>query len=148
VSVRRRNTPSAVPRRDLAALLAPLMRSLLAAEREVAERHGLTMWGYAALHGLADQPVRTQTVLATSLGIDKTRLIPILDDLQERDLIRREPDPDDRRVHVLSLTPKGRRLFVAAQKDVHAREDQLLVGLDPKQQAALRAALETWGAAR
>lgn len=127
-------------------MLGPLLRSLLAAEREIAERHGLSMWGYAALHGLADQPVRTQTVLASSLGIDKTRLIPVLDDLQDRGLIHREPDPDDRRAHVLSLTPKGRRLFVAAQKDVHTREDELLGALDMTQQAALREALEVLAA--
>ncbi len=91
---------------------------------------------------MADQPVRTQTVLASSLGIDKTRLIPVLDDLQERDLIRREPDPEDRRAHVLSLTATGRRRFRRAQTEVHAHEDHLLRALDAEQQAALRAARE------
>src|SRR3954452_18725289 len=97
------------PRRDLAATMAPLWRALLAGEREVAAGHGLSMWAYAALHRLAGAPVRGQVVLAGDLGLDKTRLIPVLDDLQERGLIRREPDPDDRRARILSLTPAGRR---------------------------------------
>jgi DNA-binding MarR family transcriptional regulator len=132
-------------RTDLAATLAPLWRALLSAERQVAADHGLTMWAYAALHRLAQAgaPVRGQAVLAADLGLDKTRLIPVLDDLQERGLIRREPDPGDRRARLLSLTPQGRRLFARAQRKLHVYEDQLLAGLDGADRSRFLRALAT-----
>jgi DNA-binding MarR family transcriptional regulator len=117
-------------RRDLAATMAPLWRSLLATERAVAAEYDLTMWAYATLHQLASEPVRSQAALAAGLGLDKTRMIPVLDGLQARLLIRRVPDADDRRVRVLSLTPKGRKLFERVQREIHQQEDVLLDQLD------------------
>ncbi|MDN3359383.1 MarR family transcriptional regulator [Actinomadura sp. DC4] len=48
------------------------------------------------LGALRDRPTRTQAALAAAINADKTRLIPVLDDLQRRGLIEREPDPADR----------------------------------------------------
>src|SRR5688500_7170707 len=107
-------------RADLAASLAPLWRALLAMEREVTDRHGMAVWAYAALHHLNDAPVRPQAALAASLGLAKTRIIPVLDVLQDHAFIRREPDQDDRRIHVLTITAEGRRRFRAVQRDIHA----------------------------
>jgi DNA-binding MarR family transcriptional regulator len=55
------------------------------------------MWGYVVLTVLAEQPVRTQAALAQSIGADKSRIIGVLDELQERGLIQRRADPADRR---------------------------------------------------
>ena len=68
-------------RPDLAALTAPLLRALLADERPILERHGVSMWAYIVLNRLADEPVRGQSVLADAIGADKTRIIDTLDDL-------------------------------------------------------------------
>nr|BFE69039.1 hypothetical protein GCM10020092_023400 [Actinoplanes digitatis] len=92
-------------RPDLAAMAARLARSLVAAERPVLAAHDVSMWGYVVLGALADEPMRTQAALARAIGADKTRIIGTLDELQERALIEREPDPDDRRVRLLRLTP-------------------------------------------
>jgi DNA-binding MarR family transcriptional regulator len=139
----RRAAAENVERRDLAATMAPLWRSLLAMERSVAANHALTMWAYATMHQLAGEPVRSQSVLAAGLGLDKTRVIPVLDDLQERRLIRRQPDPADRRVRLLSLTPKGRELFARVQREIHQHEDRLLDQLDAAERAAFISALRT-----
>lgn len=130
-------------RRDLAAQLGPVLRTLLATEREVATKHRLAMWAYAALHELAAGPIRGQSELALRLQFDKSRLIPLLDDLQERELISRAPDPDDRRVHLLDLTPAGRRLFTEAQQEIRRREDELLASVDERQRVAFTRALAT-----
>lgn len=116
-------------RADLAAMLAPLVRALVAAERPILDEHGLTMWGYSVLLALAEQPTRTQAALAESIGADKTRIIGVLDDLQRRGLIQREPDPGDRRARVLSLTEDGRRVREAAQTDIRRMEEALLARL-------------------
>lgn len=113
-------------RPDLAAMIVPLGRALVAAELPVLDRHELSMWGYAVLLGLDAEPVYTQAALAKAIGADKTRIIGVLDELQRRGLISREPDPADRRVNLVSLTEAGRALRDRAQRDIQDREDRLL----------------------
>ena len=135
------------PRADLAAMLMPLSRALAAAELPVLTSHGLTMWGYIVLSALdGDQPTRTQAALAASIGADKTRIIAVLDDLQERGLIQREPDPADRRVHLLSLTRAGRQARTSAQAGIRSREERLLARLPARDRAAFLRALQTLAA--
>jgi DNA-binding MarR family transcriptional regulator len=116
-------------RPDLAAMLAPLVRSLIAAEHPVLARHGVSMWGYSVLTALDDSPIRTQAALAEAIGADKTRIIAYLDELQDRCLITREPDPDDRRVRLLTITDAGRRLRRSVRTEIQARENRLLAKL-------------------
>jgi DNA-binding MarR family transcriptional regulator len=116
-------------RPDLAALVAPLSRALVAAERPALDAHGLTMWAYIVLSRLEGTTVRTQLALAAAIGADKTRLIPTLDDLQRRGLIERTPDPEDRRRRLLSISPAGSELRARAQAAIRAHEERLLAQL-------------------
>jgi DNA-binding MarR family transcriptional regulator len=113
-------------RPDLAAMMAPLLREMIAAEGPVLEAHGLPMWAYVVLSALDRSPVRSQAALAEAIGADKTRIIPTLDDLQDRGYIERRPDPDDRRVRLLALTDAGRAAKDAAQEDIQRGEERWL----------------------
>lgn len=110
-------------------MIVPLGRALMAAEQPVLAAHGLTMWAYVVLLRLDEGPARGQGVLAQEIGADKTRIIAVLDDLQERGLIERRPDPADRRARLLALTTEGRHLRDAAQAEIQAQEDRLLAKL-------------------
>ncbi|MFE5285699.1 MarR family winged helix-turn-helix transcriptional regulator [Nocardia sp. NPDC056611] len=133
-------------RPDLAAMIVPLGRALMAAEQPVLAGHGLTMWAYVVLLHLDEGPARGQGVLAQEIGADKTRIIAVLDDLQERGLIERRPDPADRRARLLALTPEGRRLRDAAQTEIQAREDRLLAKLPAADRRGFLNALTTLAA--
>ncbi|MEU9110358.1 MarR family transcriptional regulator [Streptomyces sp. NPDC048483] len=113
-------------RPDLAAMIVPLGRALMAAEQPILDAHGLAMWAYSVLLRLGETPIRSQAALAEAIGADKTRIIAVLDDLDARGLIDRRPDPGDRRVRLLSLTPEGRRLRDAVQADIQRGEEELL----------------------
>jgi DNA-binding MarR family transcriptional regulator len=113
-------------RPDLAAMLAPLVRALMAAEQPVLEAHGLTMWGYVVLVALDRSSMRTQAALAEAIGADKTRIIRTLDELQGRGHIERHPDPEDRRVRLLAITDSGRVVMAAAQADIQKGEERWL----------------------
>jgi DNA-binding MarR family transcriptional regulator len=116
-------------RPDLAAMAVRLARALVEAERPVLAAHAVSMWGYVVLSALADEPMRTQAALARAIGADKTRIIADLDELQARGLIEREPDPQDRRVRLLRLTPAGRRLHAEVRAAIRAGEERLLAEL-------------------
>lgn len=135
-----------VARRDLAAMVVPLGRALVAAELPVLRRHGVSMWGYVVLNALGEEPLRTQAALAQSIGADKTRIIDVLDDLQRQELILREPDPADRRARLLSLTPEGRQMRESIRTAIQEREEQLLAGLPAVDRQGFLRALETLSA--
>jgi DNA-binding MarR family transcriptional regulator len=116
-------------RRDLAAMFAPLTRALIAREEPVLAAHDISMWGYIVLTALVEQPVRTQAALAQAINADKSRIISVLDELQERGLIHRQPDEADRRVHLLSLTAAGDRLRRSVEDAIRSQEDQVLAVL-------------------
>jgi DNA-binding MarR family transcriptional regulator len=100
------------------------------------------MWAYIVLSRLSDEPRRGQAALAAEIGADKTRLIDVLDDLQERGLIRRDPDPGDRRARLLSLTAKGRRLRERVRRAIRAEEERVLAALPAPERAAFLRALQ------
>lgn len=127
-------------------MIVPLGRALMAAEQPVLTAHGLTMWAYVVLLHLDEGPARGQGVLAQEIGADKTRIIAVLDDLQERGLIERRPDPADRRARLLALTPEGRTLRDTAQAAIQAQEDQLLNKLPAAERRAFLSALTTLAA--
>ena len=128
-------------RRDLAAMLQPVVRALIEAELPVLAAHGITMWGYVVLNALRDAPQSTQAALADKIGADKTRIIATLNDLQAAGLIKREPDPADRRARLLSITPAGNRVRRRVQGDIQRNEERVLAELPPADRRAfLRAA--------
>ena len=131
------------PRRpDLAAMLAPLIREMVAAEEPVLQAHGLTMWGYVVLLALDRSSMRTQAALASAIGADKTRIIATLDDLQDDGYIERRPDPADRRVRLLAITDAGRRVKDAVQDEIQRGEERWLGELDADERRTFLRVLE------
>ena len=122
-------------------MVGRLGRRLIAVEEPILARHEISMWAYVVLSSLREGPTRTQAALAAAINADKTRLIPVLDDLQRRGLIERAPDPADRRVRLLSLTAAGRNRQRAVQAEIRASEDVLLAGLPEDERAGFLAAL-------
>jgi len=107
-------------------MFAPLTRALITREEPVLQAHDISMWGYIVLTALVEQPVRTQAALAQAIHADKSRIIGVLDELQERGLIHRQPDEADRRVHLLSLTAAGDRLRRSVEAGIRQEEEEVL----------------------
>lgn len=128
--------------RDLGALLQDLLRVVVDEETPILAARGLQMWDYVVLVGLAEGAAPTQAQLATTVRRDKTRIIPILDRLQEGGLVDRTPDPADRRNRVVTLTPAGRERLAECRAAIAAMEDGLLARLEPAERTVLRGALE------
>ena len=129
-------------RHDLGATLVRLARAVVAAEQPVLAELGVEMWDYVVLVALRDGPVHSQARLAAATGRDTTRLIPILDRLEQRALLRRTPDPADRRNRVVELTGSGAELVASCQAEIRRMEARLLADLPEDERVTLIAALE------
>jgi DNA-binding PadR family transcriptional regulator len=70
-------------------------------------------------------------------GVDRSMLVGLLDQLEERGMIERRRDPNDRRRQMVKLVPAGRRQLAEFRKIVEKIEDDFLAPLDEEERAAL-----------
>lgn len=61
----------------------------------------------AVLRAIDNPQPLAQGEIARRMGIDRTTMVALIDDLQERGLVQRRQDPDDRRKNVVELTDAG-----------------------------------------
>jgi DNA-binding MarR family transcriptional regulator len=73
---------------------------------------GLPFSRLRALKRIGKTPL-TMRALAESLSTDAPAATVIVNDLEERGFVRREPNPDDKRAKTVSLTPEGKRVLQA-----------------------------------
>ena len=107
-------------------------------------RYGLT-WGehlvLAALRRVGPPFRMTPTKLFSALLLSSGAMTNRLDRLEEMGLVRRLPDPSDRRGRLVELTPKGRRVVNKAVVDHIADEERLIAPLSRTQRQQLAALL-------
>lgn len=77
---------------------------------ESLKEHALRLPHFAVLTALSDFGALPQHELADRLGLNRSHLVGYLDEVEQRDLVRRERDPHDRRRQRVALTPAGRKL--------------------------------------
>lgn len=78
--------------------------------RDKLAAYGVTPVQYAVLKVLWEQDGRSAAELGARLVIDSATITGVVDRLEAAGLLRRRPDPEDRRVHRLFLTTQGRNL--------------------------------------
>jgi DNA-binding MarR family transcriptional regulator len=98
---------------------------------------GLTPMLYGVLATVEASPGIGQGEIADALGADRSTMVRLVDQLERRDLLRRETHPDDRRTVIPTLTPAGRALLEAATPLVHASELGFAGGLSEAEREQL-----------
>lgn len=82
---------------------------------------------YSVMTVIGANPGLTQAAVAKRLGIERARLVHLLDSLERRNLLKRAPSATDRRSHALHLTAPGREQLgkfkrLAAEHERHVAE--------------------------
>ncbi|WP_410591965.1 MarR family winged helix-turn-helix transcriptional regulator [Amycolatopsis sp. lyj-23] len=102
---------------------------------------GVTGRQLALLVLFGDGPARSQQDGAARLGVDRTTMVALVDELEAKGLVRREVAPGDRRKRLVLLTPEGERVRKAGEEVTRQAEALLLEPLSAEDAERLRAAL-------
>jgi DNA-binding MarR family transcriptional regulator len=142
-----RRRPSTGPPPSLVFLLSKLG---FAASRSFAESLaplGLEPRHFALLNYVALAEGQSQQELGVALDIPPSRMVAIVDDLEERGMVERRAKPSDRRARALYLTASGTTLRGKARAAVRANEQRFCASLAPATREQLIALLTPLAAA-
>jgi DNA-binding MarR family transcriptional regulator len=103
---------------------------------------GLHPRHFGMLSHLAASEGQSQQALSVALGIHRSAVVALVDDLEHRGLAERRRDPADRRAYTLFLTPAGRELLAELRRAADEEDAELLAALDASERAQLIALLQ------
>jgi DNA-binding MarR family transcriptional regulator len=89
------------------------------------------------LSHLAANEGQSQQALSRALGIHRSAVVALVDDLEHRGLAERRRDPVDRRAYTLHLTRQGRELLAELRRVAEEDEAELLTALNASERSQL-----------
>jgi DNA-binding MarR family transcriptional regulator len=97
--------------------------------------------GYQVLTAATRDEPASQSALCQQLGIDRTVMTYLLDDLERADLVARKAAPTDRRTRHVVATETGRARLTELDRRLAHVESHVLSGLSKADQASLKTLL-------
>jgi DNA-binding MarR family transcriptional regulator len=98
---------------------------------------GLTPALFGLLNVIGAREGAIQQELGSAMGIDRSTMVSLIDQLENAGLAKRRPSATDRRAREIVITPKGRRLLERARAMIAETEDDVLGGLTAKERDEL-----------
>lgn len=96
----------------------------------------------AVLRTLAAHEPAPQGEVAKHMGVDRTTMVALIDELQDKGLVQRHQDPDDRRRNVIVLTETGGDVLRRSLQAMQDTERRFLAALSPHEAELFRKALQ------
>ncbi|HEY0475021.1 MAG TPA: MarR family transcriptional regulator [Kribbella sp.] len=98
--------------------------------------------GYQVLSTAVAEGPKRQLDLAAHLGVDRTVMTYLLDDLEKAGLVERQPDPTDRRARLIVATDQGKESLCALEHRLVQAEQEVLGSLDDSERRLFRMLLQ------
>ncbi|MFC0433041.1 MarR family winged helix-turn-helix transcriptional regulator [Kutzneria buriramensis] len=103
---------------------------------------GIGKWHYAVLATLTEHGQQSQADIGRRLGLDRSDVVAVLNDLQGDGYVTREPDPADRRRNIVTISDVGRTALAGFDLLVAEADGLLMDELSADDRACLKALLE------
>jgi DNA-binding MarR family transcriptional regulator len=117
-------------------LLTRLARSVY---RHVDEDElGMGLKEFVMLNAVGESGGTTQRELVEVMHGDANLVVLLLNGLESRGYALRERDPQDRRRHIVRITPAGRKALVRGERALESVTDEALGPLDDEERSTLR----------
>lgn len=123
---------------DLGQGLAALLRRYLDGAREAVSDLPGGPRGFQVLQTSSEGAYGNQATIAMRLGIDRTVMTYLVDDLEKAGIVERRPDPADRRARQVVLTAAGEKVLAGAAERIREVEAQVLGALSADDAALFR----------
>lgn len=98
---------------------------------------GARGYHYRVLAALAESGPASQAALGRRSRINVSDMVATINELADRQLVERAPDPSDRRRNIITLTTAGKRQLRRLEKQLAECQDQLLAPLSPQERRRL-----------
>lgn len=111
-----------------------MRKAVLAAQSSFLRESGVKLMTgqYSVMEIIARNPGRTQSAIAWAAGLDRSSLVPILNQFEKNGWINREPVEADRRAYAVSLTQKGIRELAELSVKIEKMEQKFVDGMGTK----------------
>jgi DNA-binding MarR family transcriptional regulator len=125
---------------EVAATLAVDLDRIMRLYRSLTPPGALSLTAVATLAAIEGFGPQRLTALAASEGVTQPAMTQLISRLEDAGLVRRESDPDDGRVVLVTITDEGRATLAHRRQGRAARLAVILAQLSPDHLAALDAA--------
>jgi MarR family transcriptional regulator for hemolysin len=98
---------------------------------------GLTPALFGLLNVIGAREGANQQELGSAMGIDRSTMVSLIDQLESAGLANRRPSATDRRAREIAITPKGRRLLQRSRRMISETEDEILARLTAEERSEL-----------
>jgi MarR family transcriptional regulator, temperature-dependent positive regulator of motility len=102
---------------------------------------GMKLKAFSALGSLREGPL-PQKDLCVSTHLDQNNCVLLLNEMEAAGHVRRVRDPEDRRRHIVEITPEGKAALKQAERAMEDLEDEVLGALSPDERETLRGLLD------
>ncbi|MDX6287162.1 MAG: hypothetical protein QOG53_2647 [Frankiales bacterium] len=99
--------------------------------------------GYLVLAAASSGCANNQLEVARHLGVDRSVMVGILDDLEDAGLVARKPNPTDRRERTIAVTPAGTKRLATIQRQLERATEHVLGPLSASQRERFLEMLHT-----
>lgn len=137
IKVKKSSEPSHAPM-DLGVLEGNvgyhMRKAVLASQSSFLRESGVKLMTgqYSVMEIISQNPGRTQSAVAWAAGLDRSSLVPILNQFENNGLITREPVERDKRAYAVSLTDKGQAELAALRVKISQMEENFINGMGAK----------------
>ncbi|HEX4108576.1 MAG TPA: MarR family transcriptional regulator [Solirubrobacteraceae bacterium] len=125
------------PPRTVGFLLSSVGAAVAHGFRAALEPLELAPRQFAVLRSVVAEPGQSQQALCARANIPASRMVAVIDRLEERGLLERRQNPSDRRARAVYITPRGGETFGQAVQLAASFEQRVCAGLSAAEREEL-----------